>query len=194
MLYYQEGLGSKVLIQNLCSREPRKTCANHRHHSKEQNLSFYPAKPGYSGYRAGYSGPCCPESPDVCSSEENVASPEFPGLYPESPGNPDPMASFQVERYKYPSIPFQPALLPSLLTEHTPKQKKALTPPPSSFLSDSFGDLSESEARARIHTSEPHSHRLSIWFWSSPRISSLLLLEPCAPRRLGVLVIALPRL
>ena len=75
---------------------------------------------------------------------------------------------------------------------NTHPSKRKLSHPPSSFLSDSFGDLSESEARARIRASEPHSHLLSIWFWSSPRISSLLLLVPCAPRRLGVLVIALP--
>ena len=75
-----------------------------------------------------------------------------------------------------------------------PSKKRALTLP---FLHSwviPLGDLSESQARARIRASEPHSHLLSTWFWSSTRISSLLLLEPCAPRWLGVLVIAQPRL
>ena len=105
-----------------------------------------------------------------------------------------PTATFQLERYKYPSIPLQPTLLPKFRAEHTPLQKRALTLPFLHSCVIPLGDLSESQARARIRASKPHSHLLSTWFWSSPRISSLLLLEPCAPRRLGVLVIAQPRL
>ena len=54
-----------------------------QNNSKEQKPKFFPALPGYSGYRAGYSGPHCPECPGAALGLKNL---ELPGVSGHIPG------------------------------------------------------------------------------------------------------------
>ena len=155
---------------------------SHKTTQKGQKPKFFPALPGYSGYRAGYSGPHCPECPGAVSGLKiRVARSLRP--YTQSLRVPfRPTAIFGLKTINTPSIPLQPSLLPLWRDELKPKPRKSSLTPLSTFLSDSLEGLSEKQARARISASEPHSHLLSTWFWSSPRIQvcyswSLVLLD-----------------
>ena len=93
-----------------------------------------------------------------------------------------PTAIFGSRGINTPSPPSVHSLLPFLRAELLLKPKESSLTPLSSFFSDSFEGFEREEARAKIRASEPHSHLLSTWFWSSPRIQvcyswSLVLLD-----------------
>jgi len=67
---------------------------SHKTTQKSHKPKFFPALPGYSGYRAGYSGPHCPECPGAVSGLKNQGC-------PESSGTLSPNGYFWAEDYKY---------------------------------------------------------------------------------------------
>jgi len=105
-----------------------------QNNSKEQKPKFFPALPGYSGYRAGYSGPHCPECPGAVSGLKSQGCPESPGIYPESPGTPSPNGSFGAEEYIYPLLPLQPLSLATLDEQNSNLSQKELSHSPFSIL------------------------------------------------------------
>ena len=141
----------------------------HKYHSKSKMRDFILPNPDTPGI-----GPDSPNlearSLRMSDSVRKLGLPRVFGIYPKSPGNLRPTAIFWVRGINTPSSPSADPLLPIWRAELIPKLRKALS---LSFLHSwviPLRDLSEKQARARICASEPHSHLLSTWFWSSPRI------------------------
>ena len=87
---------------NLVLKRTYTNTSEPQNNSKEQKPKFFPALPGYSGYRAGYSEPHCPECPGAVSGLKIQCCPESPGIYPESPGTLLPNGYFWAEGVQIP--------------------------------------------------------------------------------------------
>ena len=136
--YYQEGLGSRVLILILCSREPIQTFVSHKTIQRSKNQCFslpYPDTPGIG-----------PDTPDpVARSVRALFIVWKPRVaqslraYTQSLRVPfRPTAISGLKTINTSTIPLQPYLLPPWRAELKPKPRKSSLTLLSPFLSDSL--------------------------------------------------------
>ena len=143
---------------------------SHKIDSKEQNVRSslpYPDTPGIG-----------PDTPDPIARSDRVTVSRLKNRFARCfraytrsfQVTLRPMASFGLRGINIPPHPFSQLSCPFDKLNTLPSLERALSLP---FLHSwviPWRDLSEKQAKARIRVSEPHSHLLSTWFWSSPRI------------------------